>query len=257
MLTVLLLLLASAAYTYRLVRSRIQVPETNLTDTPQIWAHRGYLQGPGENTIKSFDLAFKAGAKGIELDTHFDLKLDRFVITHDKPYQKHNGRLLYLESVFETFGNAGYYWVDLKNLSAETLEPVSHRMRILLETYQLEELVFIESWHGDQLSELSNRGFQTLYWINLNHEAGSPDYLGELHRRRGMLINSQFSALSGDYRTFLRYPQDVLDNYPLFVFTINDQQVLDQFLGNPRVKVILTDNPQFYQTGNGITTKTE
>ncbi len=89
-----------------------------------------------------------------------------------------------------------------------------------------------------------------MYWINLNHKAGTLDHMGEVHRRRGMLLKSEFSALSGDYRTFLRCPPDVLDNYPLFVFTVNDRDILNQFLQNPRVKVILADNPEFYRISN-------
>jgi glycerophosphoryl diester phosphodiesterase len=243
--------LALAAYTYRYLAVRYYPSKLFLKDAPQIWAHRGYHKGIQENSLEAFKMAFQTGVKGIELDTHYDKSLDRFVVSHDAPYQKHKGKLLFLENLFQAFGNTGYYWVDLKNLSLENREEVSLRMRILLDKFELDEHVFIESWRGDPLSELSNQGFQTLYWINLNHEEGTLDHLGELHRRRGMLIKSNFTALSGDYRTFLRYPPDVLDNYPLFVFTINDPAILERFRTNPRVKVILTDEPYFYQTSNG------
>lgn len=243
---VLMVALASITYLYRYVAMQGKIVETGLTAPPQVWAHKGFHRGITQNSIKGFKKAFEMGVRGIELDTHYDRDLDRFVVSHNKPYRRHNGELLYLEKVFGTTGKSGYYWIDLKNLADDNIDGVTNRMNLLLDRYDLRELVFIESWHGPELSVLSNRGFKTIYWLSFKHKPGSLDHMEELFRRRGIILDSNFVAVSGAYQNFQDYPPDILNNFPMFVFTINDQASFNQFANNKRVKVILTDNPDFY-----------
>ncbi len=154
LLLLLMILLALAAYACRYTAMQKKSSYLDLQSTPQVWAHRGYQKGLPENSLEALSKALHSGAPGIELDTHFDSSMNRFVISHDTPYQKHNGKLLFLEKVFNTLENTGDYWIDLKNLSADNIDPVSRRMRTLLDKYDLDRFVFIEFWHGDELSIL-------------------------------------------------------------------------------------------------------
>jgi hypothetical protein len=245
----LLILIATGAYTYRAVAIKYKTSTLDLENTPQIWAHRGYRKGLPENSLDAFRKAFEVGATGVELDAHFDQVRDRFLITHDAPHKIQKTQLISLADVFKSLGKAGYYWIDLKNLSTENLEQVSGRLRHLLDKHDLKKLVFIESQNGDNLSQLSKRGFQTIFWLAYNWEPGSLTHLGELHRRRGVLLKSDFSAISCSYATFVKYA-DTMANYPVFIFTVNQRADLEKFRQNSRIKVILTNNDAFYRTGN-------
>ena len=216
-----------------------KISPLSLKPSPQVWAH-------ARNSILSFERAVFDGAKGIEFDSHYDSSLFKFVISHDLPYQTHKGKLFFLEEVFEKVPFTGYYWLDLKNLSEENLEDVAKRLKYLLKKYQKEKYLFVESWQKNEISELSKSSIQTIYWISLKHPPGSFDHLQELHRTRELIVNSNFYAISGPYKVFKRYKPDLFDRFPLFVFTVNNKKMLEDFKSNSRVKVILTDKPSFF-----------
>jgi len=243
---VLVLVVEAINVGYKIMAMSKMTSSLILDHTPQIWAHRGFHQGVVANSMKAFQKAFELGVKGIELDVHYDSSLDKFVISHDKPYKRHGGKLLFLHVVFERLGKAGFYWLDLKNLSMSNIDAVAVRIKDLLEKHSLQDSVFIESWNGDELSLLSKQDLQTVYWIGLDHPPGTLKHLEELHKTRSVIIRSKFTAISGNYKTFQRYSPDILGDFPRFVFTINDPAVLKEFKQNPRVKVILTDHPEYY-----------
>ena len=110
----------------------------------------------------------------------------------------------------------------------------------------LKRSVFVESWHWKEISELSHRDIQTIYWIGLKHPPSSVDHFEELYMTRKWIAKSNFYAISGTFELFQRYKPDLFDGFPIFVFTINDPEVLEVFKSNWRVKVILTDEPSFY-----------
>ena len=80
----------------------------------------------------------------------------------------------------------------------------------------------------------------------MKHPPGSFDHLREMHIARELIVNSNFYAISGPYEVFQQYRSDIFSSFPLFVFTVNDRKVLEEFKSNIRVKVILTDKPSFY-----------
>jgi hypothetical protein len=211
----------------------------SINPSPQVWAH-------ARNSMVSFEQAIVDGAKGIEIDVHYDSSLFKFVISHDHPYQTHNGNLLFLEELLEKIPFKGYYWIDLKNLSKENLEDVTKKFKYLIKKYQKHDNLFVESWVKREISKLSNNGIQTIYWIDVKHPPGSFDHLREMHIARELIVNSNFYAISGPYEVFQQYRSDIFSSFPLFVFTVNDRKVLEEFKSNIRVKVILTDKPSFY-----------
>ena len=51
-----------------------------------VWAARGlYKTHSEQNSIVSMQRAFVADALGVEIDLYYDVKMDRFIISHDKP----------------------------------------------------------------------------------------------------------------------------------------------------------------------------
>ena len=92
----------------------------------KIWSARGlYNERSEQNSLLSMRRAFENGASGAEVDFHFDVELNQFIISHDHPkkdangkyiYPKKSGKLLTLELFLSELANDKYFWLDYKNL---------------------------------------------------------------------------------------------------------------------------------------------
>ncbi len=243
--------LAFVYYLYVTVRFSNKIPKSPIANTPQVWAHKGYHKGVTPNSLKAVQKAHESGVDGIEIDVHFDLELNRFVVSHNKPYRKHNGRLLFLEDVFKT-SFKGYYWLDFKNISEDNLSAAANRAKLLINRFELKGRLFFESWHRKEISVFSNMGFQTLYWMSLEYETGSFKHFQEVFAIKSLVVKSNFVALSGNYENFLKYSTGTFEGFPIFLFTLNDKKLINKFFEDQNVKVILTDNPDCYTNHSNI-----
>ena len=62
----------------------------------KIWASRGlYTEHKDQNSITSMRRAFDAGASGAEVDFYYDVKMNKFIVSHDKPKKGEDGNLIY------------------------------------------------------------------------------------------------------------------------------------------------------------------
>ena len=62
----------------------------------KVWSSRGLYNTHDErNSITAFRRAFKQGAYGAEVDFHYDVKTDRFIISHGHPKKDANGDYVY------------------------------------------------------------------------------------------------------------------------------------------------------------------
>ncbi len=217
-----------------------------LESKSQVWAHRGRHDKFPENSMAAFKHAFESGACGIELDVHFDIKMNRFVVSHDYPYQKIDGKLLSLESVFKQFGKSGFYWVDFKKLKIDNLNPSIVRMKYLLKKYDLQKYVFVESLKSELISKISQSGIQSIYWMKINTPKKSLKYFQNMHYFHKITADSNFSAISAPFKIAEYIGFDNYGQFPLFLFTVNDPQKMAYYKSLPNVQVILTDNPSLY-----------
>lgn len=215
-------------------------------NVPQIWAHRGRHDKFSENSLPAFQHALESGAKGIEVDVHYDMTLNRFVVSHDLPAQPTDDTALFLETVFSSFGESFYYWIDFKNLNHLTQLASLNRIQELLTLHNLQAVVFIESPRGDLLSEFSNNGIQSIYWFTTYPEENKIKHLWELFQFYKIVEKSNFVAISADYSLVESYDYNIFGNFPLFLFTINDPERFDKCRINFNPHVILTDNPDLY-----------
>ena len=92
-------------------------------DCHKIWAARGLVvEGPDitpngtQNSIESIALAFSKGARGVEVDHYYDVELNQFIVSHDRPYNLKNGSLLTLEALFNATSGNNFFWLDFKKL---------------------------------------------------------------------------------------------------------------------------------------------
>jgi glycerophosphoryl diester phosphodiesterase len=144
-----------------------------------IYAHRGARTVAPENTIASFQEAFRQAAHGIELDVKLTLD-GEVVVIHDQTVNRTtNGqgavRKLRLEEVrrldagawfgdpfrgekiptlaevFETFGSAVLYDVELTNY-ASPADDLPARVAVLIHRYGVEKSVLVSSFFPSNLA---------------------------------------------------------------------------------------------------------
>tara|TARA_R110002072_G_scaffold23949_1_gene81871 strand:+ start:49816 stop:50586 length:771 start_codon:yes stop_codon:yes gene_type:complete len=210
----------------------------------KVLAHAGYFKDlkNGPNSIESFNLAKEKGAIGTELDVIYDIETQKFVVSHDFPYKEHNGRLLYLDSVFATYGNQFVYWLDFKNLknlkSDETEKSCENLIELINEKGINKDHVLIESTELSMLAHFTSKGFYTSWWVlpeKSRYRSILRNYKYKLYYRLG-----KFSSLSMPYKYYPRI-EESMKNIPINLWTVNDEEKFKEFYENDKVKILLTD----------------
>ena len=149
---------------------------TNATvyDEPhKVWATRGLVTDGSEggpvrvrNSIESISYAFDRGAMGTELDIYYDTEMSDFVVSHSHRYEKPNGALLTLGTLFDAVGGDGYFWLDLKNLrhlDRSQLQTALARLQQITDRTGLKDRVYVEGEAPFSLLAVRQAGFQTIY----------------------------------------------------------------------------------------------
>jgi len=222
----------------------------------KMWAHRGYfLGGTQQNSIGSFQAAFNLGAKAIELDIHYDLSLNDYVVSHDFPYALKDGKLLLLEEVFKNFSTSGFFWLDFKNLrrnlSSDSTNKAINRLVELTKKYNLKEKIIIESPDPIRLLAASRRGFFTSYWIRPYIDRQTLQPWHYFLKVKFFLLYGNFSALSMNHIWYTDDIEKVFKHIPIHLFTVNNQRRLVELMEKDSVKIILTDQ-KFYSQNTCI-----
>lgn len=212
-------------------------------ESNNVWAHRGLIDSrSGEpNSIESIKNAVSLNINGVELDIFYDVKLDDFVVSHDFPYNYKNGSILLLDSVFSEF-NSISYWLDFKNL--EKLSP----KEVLLSTNKLNFLIhknkvnkkklLIESVNITNLSQYTKNGYYTSWWILPQKSK----YLSILRNYNYKIKYAfgKYTSLSMPYKYYERIKASTGD-IPVNLFTVNDSLLIQKFVKDKKVQIILTD----------------
>jgi len=210
----------------------------------KIWAHRGYSKSHPENSIASFTEAIELGAKGIELDIFYDIDSDDYVVSHDFPYNLKDGKILTLGDVFQTLGKSTYYWLDFKNLltmSARQVHDARSRLHLLTKVYDLGDKIIVESKSSDKLQKFSQKGLKTSYWVNFNENIGGINHWYHVRRIKLKYLLGHFTSISMDYSQYTQRLKNSMKGLPVLLFTINDDSLVNKYLQDDSVKVILTD----------------
>lgn len=204
----------------------------------QVWSHRGVHDSLPENSLQAIQLAKVEGFKGVEIDVFYDSEYG-FVVSHDFPYKTINGKLLNLEEVFSTFGADLFYWLDLKNLTAENKKVVLKSFQDLFrQTPKLKQKVFVESGNGNVLSYLSKE-LQTIYWVQFSRKPGK-QFL-KLQYIKFIIGKSNFVGITSDHRYLGKPFKRVFKDCNFFVFTINSKKRIRKLHQQSDIKIILTD----------------
>lgn len=136
-------------------------------DCRKVWTARGlYGDGIDQNSIQSIGKAFDEGAMGVEVDIHYDVELKDYIVSHDYPYNKKNGRILPLSELFDAIGAGHYFWLDFKKIRHldhdQALQAVA-RLQEISKNNQVNERIYVEGENPTNLTIFNNAGFHTIF----------------------------------------------------------------------------------------------
>ena len=246
---------ALLAYVDHQLESR--VPPNAYQNCSKIWSARGlYNQRSEQNSLVSMKRAFNKGAIGAEVDFHFDLELNQFIISHDHPkkdangkyiYPKKSGRLLTLEHFLDELGKDKYFWLDYKNLdklNEDQTQQAIERLLSITKLGDIRERLYVEGSTPTILSKYTDAGFKTILAIfplkqnnilsslSLNiYKIGFSFYnLSAMAMGYGEVDNSKYGNKA----------QKILGNIPVFMFHVPDnKQTIQSLVNNKNVRVVL------------------
>jgi glycerophosphoryl diester phosphodiesterase len=142
----------------------------------KVWSSRGFYASHSEqNSLNSFENAFSLGYNGVEVDFYYDLKMDKFIVSHDRVkkdkkgnfyYSLKNGKLFTLENLLDELGDDHYFWLDYKNLdrlSKEETQNAIKRLNYITKGSNLKERLYIEGSTPNTLDIYTKAGYKTLF----------------------------------------------------------------------------------------------
>lgn len=220
----------------------------------KIWSSRGVYSSKSEqNTLESFQKAFDLGASGVEVDFYYDVKMDKFIVSHSKPkklkdgslkYKLKDGKLLTLEEVFDKVGEDKYFWLDYKNLdrisSEQTLKAIE-RLNHISKLNNIKNRLYIEGSNPIKLSSYTKAGFFTILGIHplpLSHffRGASVDLYKIAY---GFFDISAVAMPYGAIEDSI-YTKEILGDIPVFLFHVpNNKILISDLLADQRVRVML------------------
>ncbi len=201
----------------------------------------------GVNSISSIQAAFDAGARGTEVDLFFDVKMDRYIISHNYPYFLKDGELLTLEKLLQETGGANYYWLDfkkLRHLSKDEAKQAVSRLEFIVKDNSLKPWIYIEGADPVNLSLYAKAGFKTLFDVHPMPESEPlTRFVANVYKAAyyfggftvmGMKYGEEADPVYGDTL------RKALGNIPLFIYHAPDNNAFLKDLSNePQVRVIL------------------
>ena len=232
-------------------------------DCFKVWATRGLVANgsdetnnvqnlenrdrSGVNSISSIQAAFDAGARGTEVDLFFDVKMDRYIISHNYPYFLKDGELLTLEKLLKETGGKNYYWLDfkkLRHLSKDEAKQAVSRLEFIIKDNNLKPWIYIEGADPVNLSLYAKAGFNTLFDVHPMPESEPlTRFVANVYKAAyyfggftvmGMKYGEEADPVYG------KTIRKTLGNIPVFIYHAPDNNALLKELSKePQVRVIL------------------
>ena len=223
----------------------------------KVWSARGlYTTHSEQNSIVSIQRAFTEGALGVEVDLYYDVKMDRFIISHDKPvedkegnlvYAEKNGKLLTLDVLLQAVGKGHYFWLDYKNLDKLSVQESEYAIKRLLHITSrgvLRKSLYIEGSNPFRLSMYTDAGFKTILGI---HPLRESSFLSSIVIN-GYKIGYYFSNITGVALAYGAIGDPIygeeteksIGSIPSFLFHVpDDEALLHKLVDKSAVRVLL------------------
>ena len=257
LLFVLLVVLYQVTINY--VDSKIQITTKNdiYNSCHKIWSARGvYEEYANQNSIGSFKKAFSRGSVGAEVDLYYDVKSNRFIISHDRPKKDKNGELIYtkkdgviltLEKLLQDVGENHYFWLDYKNLNRITLKETEiaiERLLAITAGNLVRDRLYIEGSDPWLLSVYTDAGFKTILGIHPPYESNWLSSLTNNVYKMAYYFNN-ISAIAMSYGllndpAYGAQTQAIFNHVPVFLFHVPDnKQLITKLKKQSNVRVML------------------
>jgi hypothetical protein len=238
-------------------RRLAQRQDTAYASLPKQWIPRGLYGGDTkQNTVRSVRKAFDRGARGVEIDFHYDPDRNDFFVSHDYPqidaqghrvYTKAEGRELPLEELMRETAADHYYWYDYKNLGhlddAQTTRALA-RLEAITAIHGVKDRAYLEGSDPILLARYKRAGFRTILGIHP---------LAERWPGSSILIDlakilywfGGYDGIAIGYGTLAKpmfgpATRESLRHVPMFVFHVPpDRALVKELLALPQVRVLL------------------
>ncbi len=222
-------------------------------DCHKVWSARGLYGGEiDENSIQSIGKAFDRGAMGVEVDVFYDVDMKDFIVSHNRPYELKNGKILPLKELFDALGKDHYFWLDFKKLrhlsKTQALEAVE-RLKEISSRNHLFERVYVEGENPTNLALFRKAGFHTIFDT---HPATDNSFLEPLmigvykmfyYFGEHTVMGMEYGEL--DNPVFGPNTQRRLGNIPVFLYHVPvDESLVDKLLNIKSVRAFIVGNNQ-------------
>lgn len=226
----------------------------SFSDCHKVWTARGlYGDGVDQNSIESIAAAFEQGAKGVEVDIRYDIKLKDFIVSHDVPYNLKNGKLLTLGELFAALGDDHYFWLDYKKLRYLNEQQTQEAIQRLFDISQkngLKDRIYIENEAPVNLLQYRKSGLHTIF--DTSPVAESMSWLSTF-----MITGYKMLFYFGDHSVMaMNYGElddpifgvatrERLENVPVFLYHLPvDESLIDEILSLDNVRAFIIGNNQ-------------
>lgn len=219
----------------------------------KIWATRGLVvnrprtDSRAGNSLASLSRAFANGAEGSEIDLYYETTLNRFVISHDLPYNEHSGELLFLEDIFQHAAPGKYFWLDfkkLRKLDDDAVNAAATRLQTIAYASNLQDRIYVEGEDPFNLGVFRDAGFKTIYDTHPLPESYPLTRL-VLGAYKLVFYYGNFSVMGmpageTDDPIYVEVAQKTLRHVPMFIYHApQDTQTLKRLLADQQVRVII------------------
>ncbi len=183
----------------------------------------------GINT-KELMNALDADAAGFECDVYFDTAKNSFDVHHDEDKSIGLDLNILLE-LYEQKKLTSSIWLDLKNLNDANSKAVLFSLIQIRNKFNLQNKLLVESNRADLLTEFSDSGFYTSYYVPMfnPYQINNAELKFWTDSMSSVLKKAKVNALSGYYfqSSFL---QHYFPEYPVLIWAANGRFSLVNYL---------------------------
>ena len=220
----------------------------------KVWTARGlYGNGIDQNSIESIGAAFDIGAEGVEVDVRYDKKMQDFIVSHDYPYNKKNGKILKLSELFDALGDNHYFWLDykkLRHLNEEQTQQAIQRLFEISKKNNLKDRIYIENEAPVNLLKYRKAGLHTIFDTSPVPESMSFVSALMVNLYKMFFYFGDHSVMAMNYGElddpiYGEHTRERLKNVPVFLYHLPvDEALVDELMALKNVRAFIVGNNQ-------------
>ncbi|MBT4196882.1 MAG: hypothetical protein HOE12_21340 [Gammaproteobacteria bacterium] len=220
----------------------------------KVWTARGlYGNGIDQNSIESIGAAFDIGAEGVEVDVRYDKKMQDFIVSHDYPYNKKNGKILKLSELFDALGDNHYFWLDykkLRHLNEEQTQQAIQRLFEISKKNNLKDRIYIENEAPVNLLKYRKAGLHTIFDTSPVPESMSFVSALMVNLYKMFFYFGDHSVMAMNYGElddpiYGEHTRERLKNVPVFLYHLPvDETLVNELLALKNVRAFIVGNNQ-------------